>query len=187
MTRDAILEAAAQAFRKKGFHGASMGDIAKAVQLQKASLYHHVSSKQEILVELLDQALLLLTERISAIAQGPGTADQRLREMIRAYLRALTEKPDLSSVMLFEYRSLERKYRIRHQPHRDAFEEIWRGVIEEGVSSHTFRCDDVNMAARVLMGVLNWTLTWYRAEGPLTAEVIADQYASMLLNGLLRR
>ena len=52
MTREDILEAAAQVFRQKGFHGASMQDIAKAVNLQKPSLYHHVSSKQEILLAL---------------------------------------------------------------------------------------------------------------------------------------
>jgi len=48
MTKDDIFEAAAQVFRQKGFHGASMNDIAKSVNLQKASLYHHVSSKQEL-------------------------------------------------------------------------------------------------------------------------------------------
>ena len=57
MTRDDILDAAAQVFRKKGFHGASMADIADSVNLQKASLYHHVSSKQDILLELLERAL----------------------------------------------------------------------------------------------------------------------------------
>ena len=57
MTREDILEAAAQVFRQKGFHGASMKDIADAVNLQKASLYHHVSSKQEILLSILDRAL----------------------------------------------------------------------------------------------------------------------------------
>jgi len=64
VTRDDILDAAAQVFRQKGFHGASMSDIAEAVSLQKASLYHHVSSKQEILLALLDRALDMLTEYI---------------------------------------------------------------------------------------------------------------------------
>jgi AcrR family transcriptional regulator len=60
MTRDEILLAAAQIFSQKGFHATSMQDIAQAVNLQKASLYHHVTSKQEILVEVLDRALDLL-------------------------------------------------------------------------------------------------------------------------------
>jgi AcrR family transcriptional regulator len=68
MTRDDVLDAAAQVFRQKGFHGASMSDIAAAVNVQKASLYHHVSSKQEILLALLDRALAMLTEHISAIS-----------------------------------------------------------------------------------------------------------------------
>ncbi|MCJ7432831.1 MAG: TetR/AcrR family transcriptional regulator, partial [Anaerolineales bacterium] len=91
MTRDDILDAAAQVFRQKGFHGASMSDIAEAVNLQKASLYHHVSSKQEILLALLERALGLLTEHIAGIVSQPIPADRKLRQMMRAYLIALAE------------------------------------------------------------------------------------------------
>ena len=77
MTRDDILDAAAQVIRQKGFHGASMSDIATAVNLQKASLYHHVSSKQEILLDLLERALQMLTERISMIATSDASADEK--------------------------------------------------------------------------------------------------------------
>src|SRR5512140_3445726 len=109
MNRDDILDAAAQVFREKGFHGASMSDIAESVNLQKASLYHHVSSKQEILVALLERALDMLGEQISEVAGQPLPADQKLRLMIRTYLQALAEYPDLSSVLLFEHRSLDKK------------------------------------------------------------------------------
>ena len=70
MTREKILEAAAQIFSEKGYHAASMQDIAHAVNLQKASLYHHVSGKQEILFVLLDQALDILIERIGAVVDS---------------------------------------------------------------------------------------------------------------------
>ena len=186
MTRDAILDAAAQVFRKKGFHGASMADIAEAVKLQKASLYHHVSSKQEILLALLDKALELVTQRITVIAQGPGNADLRLRAMIRAYLQTLAEKPDLSSVLLFEHRSLERKFRLRHIPLRDRFEKIWREVIDDGIRASTFEVGDAAIAVRALMGILNWTITWFRADGSMSIEKISDEYADLLMKGLLR-
>src|SRR5512133_1980275 len=133
MTRDDILEAAAQVFRQKGFHGASMADIAGAVNLQKASLYHHVSSKQEILFELLDRALELLLERISPIATQNIPADERLRQMILEYLQILAENTDLSAVLLFEHRSLESRQHARHVPNRDKFEALWRTVLAEGV------------------------------------------------------
>ena len=83
MTRDDILDAAAQVFRQKGFHGASMADIAGAVNLQKASLYHHVSSKQEILLALLDRALEMLFEQIAIIAKQPLPADEKLQAIVQ--------------------------------------------------------------------------------------------------------
>lgn len=186
MTRDDILDAAAQVIRKKGYHGASMSDIAEAVNLQKASLYHHVTSKQEILLELLDRALQLLSERISVIATQEASADVKLRQMIKAYLQSLAENSDLSSVLLFEHRSLDKKLHARHVPHRDKFEGIWRDVINEGVRTGIFTCSDAGLAVRALMGVLNWTLTWYSPEGSKPIEKIADQYADLLFNGLLK-
>ena len=162
MTRENILEAAAQVFRQKGFHGASMQDIAEAVNLQKASLYHHVSSKQEILLALLDRALELLLERISAISNQPIPADAKLQQMIRAYLQILAENTDLSAVLLFEHRSLERKQHARHVPNRDRFEALWRSVLAEGVASQLFQCDDPALTARAILGIMNWTITWYR-------------------------
>ena len=186
MTRETILEAAAQVFRQKGFHGASMQDIAKAVSLQKASLYHHVSSKQEILLALLDRALELLLQRISAISNQNIPADQKLREMIRAYLQILTENTDLSAVLLFEHRSLERKQHARHVPNRDKFEALWRGVLQEGVAVKLFHCDDPALTARAILGIMNWTITWYRPNGSLEIDEIADHYSKLLLNGLLK-
>jgi len=186
MTRDDILEAAAQVFRQKGFHGASMQDIADAVSLQKASLYHHVSSKQEILLALLDRALELLLERISAISDQDLSADEKLRQMIRAYLQILAENTDLSAVLLFEHRSLERKQHARHVPNRDKFEALWREVLTEGVAAKLFTCGEPALTARAILGILNWTITWYRPDGSLEIDEIADHYSDLLLNGLCR-
>jgi AcrR family transcriptional regulator len=184
MTRDDILDAAAQVFRQKGFHGASMADIADAVKLQKASLYHHVSSKQEILLALLDRALDLLIEQIGAVANQSLPADEKLRQMIRAYLVSLAENSDLSSVLLFEHRSLEPKQHQRHVPQRDRFEALWRQTVEQGLREGLFHCESPALAVRALMGALNWTITWYRPEGARSIEQIADQYANLFLDGL---
>lgn len=184
MTKDDILDAAAQVIRQKGFHGASMSDIAGAVQLQKASLYHHVSSKQEILLELLDRALALLTEQVEMVANQPAPPDDKLRRMVRIYLRLLAENSDLSSVLLFEHRSLEPDQHARHIPNRDRFEILWREVLVEGIESGIFQCEDVALSVRALMGILNWTLTWYHPDGPLPIEQIADHYTDLLLHGL---
>ncbi|MGE5252202.1 MAG: TetR/AcrR family transcriptional regulator [Bacteroidota bacterium] len=185
MTRDDILDAAAQVFRQKGFHGASMQDVARTVHLKKASLYHHVASKQEILLALLDRALGMLTEHISGIAAQEIPADEKLRQMMQAYLESLAGSSDLASVLLFEYRSLEKKYYARHVPQRDRFEKLWRDVIEEGMRSGVFRCPDSRVTVRALLGVMNWTITWYRPGGRKSIQQIADEYADLLLHGLL--
>ncbi len=186
MTRDDILDAAAQVFREKGFHGASMSAIADAVNLQKASLYHHVTSKQEILLALLDRALVMLIDYIGEIASQPVPADEKLRLMIRGYLKSLAENPDLTSVLLFEHRSLDKKSHARHVPQRDAFEAIWRDVLNEGVRTKVFDLKDTGLAARALMGVMNWTLTWYHPEGGKSIEQIADEYSDFMLKGMLK-
>ena len=187
MTRDKILEAAAQIFSDKGFHAASMQDIARAVNLQKASLYHHVSSKQEILVALLDQALDLLIERIGTVIAQPIAPDEKLAQAMQVYLQTITSQRGLSAVLLFEHRSLDADLRSRHLPRRDRFESLWRELIQEGVEAGVFSCDDPAQTARALLGVMNWSITWYRDDGPLTPQEIADQYAGLFLHGLLIR
>ncbi|OGO34307.1 MAG: hypothetical protein A2Z16_12640 [Chloroflexi bacterium RBG_16_54_18] len=185
MTRDQILDAAAQIFSQKGFHAASMADIAEAVNLQKASLYHHVSSKQEILLAILDRALDLLIERLSAVQSAQMPPEEKLRQVMKTYLETLAEHQDLAAVLLLEHRSLEPEFREVHIPRRDRFERIWKELIQEGQERGVFSCADPGLAARALLGVMNWTITWYRADGPLSAAEIADRFADLFLNGLI--
>jgi len=187
MTRDEILDAAAQIFREKGFHAASMQYIAQAVKLQKASLYHHVTSKQDILLALLDRALDLLIEHIEAVASQPLPPDEKVRQAIRVYLQAMLENRDLAAVLLLEHRSLEPQYHARHIPRRDRFERLWRDLVQEGKDKGIFNCADPALSARYLMGVMNWTITWYRPDGTLSPESIAAQYADLYLMGLQSR
>ncbi len=187
MTKDQILEAAAQIIGEKGFHAASMQDIARAVDLRKASLYHHVSSKQEILVEILDKALDILIKRMEEVVNQSISPEEKLRLAMHSYISALVENLDLASVLLFEHRSLEPKYRKRHIPRRDRYENLWRGIIEEGVGQGVFSGADPNLAVKVVLGIANWTIMWYRPEGPLSAKEIADQSADLFLNGICVR
>ena len=133
MNRQLILEASAQIIRQKGYHAASMQDIAEAVNLQKASLYHHFSGKQEILLALLDQALDLLIDRVSAVLALDLPVEEKLSQATRAYLECLDEHAALASVLLLEHRSLDPEYHDRHIPRRDRFERLWRDLIQEGV------------------------------------------------------
>ena len=132
ISRDHILESAAEVFSLKGYNGASMADIAEAVGLQKATLYHHFGSKQEILAELLDRAMSIVTGNMAQVLQMESPPDEKLKIAIRTYLQVLCEQPDLSSVLLFEYRSLEKEFYKRHIRNRDMFEKMWRDLVKGG-------------------------------------------------------
>ena len=187
MNRIQILESAAQIIRQKGYHAASIQDIADAVNLQKASLYHHFSSKQEILLALLDQALDLLIERVSPVISLDSPSDEKLRQAMRVYLECLVEHADLASVLLLEHRSLEPEYRQLHIPRRVRFEQLWRDLILEGVRKGVFHSANPSITAKALLGVMNWTITWYNPDGVFSAETISYKYADLFLHGLVKR
>lgn len=185
MTRDDILDAAALIFSQKGFHAASMQDIAEAVNLQKASLYYHVSSKQEILLALLDKALDLLIDRIGAVIEMPLSPEQKLRLSMTTYLKTLLERKDLAAILLLEHRSLDSNLKAQHIPRRDRLEALWKDIIREGIENRTFICDDPGFITRSILGMLNWTITWYRPDGAMDSEAIAKQYADLALMGIM--
>jgi TetR/AcrR family transcriptional regulator, cholesterol catabolism regulator len=184
MNRARILEVAAQLIQQKGYHAASMQDIARAVNLQKASLYYHFATKQEILLALLDQALDLLIERISAVARMDVPADEKMKRSMRAYLECLEENSALAAVLLLEHRSLAPELHDRHIPRRDRFENIWRDMIREGLASGIFHDRDPAMTARALLGVMNWTITWFRRDGSWSMGEVSDHFSDLFLDGL---
>jgi len=185
MQRSDILQAAAQIFRQKGYHAASMQDIANAVHLQKASLYHHVTGKQDILLAILDYALDLLIADLEEVVATDLPPEEKLRQAMRAYVGRLTQDADLAAVLLLEYRSLEAKTRAQHIKRRDRYEHIWRNLIKEGVEEKAFQPVDDVVATFALLGVQNWMITWFKRGGPLTAEQLADRFCDLFLYGLL--
>jgi AcrR family transcriptional regulator len=185
LTREGILEAAARIFGEKGFHATSMNDIALAVNLQKASLYYHFASKQEILISILDYALDLINEHLELVLAQPLSPPEKLRQAMVSYLQTITENRNLSAVLLLELRALDPELKARHASRREKFERLWRDLIVEGKQAGVFDSIDPSMTGRAILGVMNWTVTWYRSDGPRSASEIANLFADLLLQGLL--
>ncbi len=184
MQREEIILSAAQIFREKGFHATSMQDIADSVQLQKASLYHHIKSKQEILLAVLDRALDVLIEDIEPIVDSNLRPEEKLKLAMTRYIDLVTGSADLAAVLLLEHRSLEPKLRASHISRRDRFEDLWRAMVREGVEQGEFRPMDPSVVVFALLGVQNWLITWYREGGRLSGPQLADQFAEIFLHGL---
>jgi AcrR family transcriptional regulator len=184
MRRDEILQAAAQIFRDKGYDAASMQDIANAVGLQKPSLYHHVASKQAILLALLDQALDLLLQDIEQVQHSSLTPEDKLCAAIQSYVTRLASQADLAAVLLLEYRGLAPGARRQHIARRDRVEAAWRAILREGMAAGRFRQVDPDVAGFALLGVQNWMITWYRSDGRLSPSELANDFCDLFLRGL---
>ena len=184
MTREGILEAAARIFSEKGYHATSMGDIAEAVNLQKASLYYHFESKQEILISLLDYALELINNRLETVLSQPLSPDEKLKQAMVCYFETIAEYQNLSAVLLLELRSLDPELKARHASRREKFESLWKDLIIEGKQAGIFTDVDPSLSGRAILGIMNWTVTWYRRDGQRSATEIANLFADLLLQGL---
>lgn len=187
MTKNEILIAASKIIAEKGFHATSMQDIAEAVNLRKASLYHHVASKQEILVELLDIALDMLIEQLQEVISQNLPPREKFKLAMKVYLNTLISNRGLSSVLLIEHRSLDRDLHARHVPQRDRFEALWRGIIDEGVAQGVFHTEDSHLAIKQVLGIANWTIMWFKPNGALTVSEIAERNADLLLDGFCKQ
>src|SRR5581483_9980760 len=132
--RERIARATGRLFRHKGYHGTSMADIGEAVGLKKASLYSHVSTKQEVLRELVERGAALFMEGMAPISCSRAPAPERVRRALRMHLRVVGEHPDLAAVFLQEWRQLEGEPRERIGHMRDDYEHAWRQIVADGVA-----------------------------------------------------
>ncbi|MBU0512159.1 MAG: TetR/AcrR family transcriptional regulator [Chloroflexi bacterium] len=187
VSRKDIIRAAARVFRERGFHGTSMQLIADAVGLQKGSLYHHIASKEELLHDVMMTGVTQLGDRLRAVADSLLSPAQKLRKLVESHICYAAENIDIATVVLFEHQAMLGFPMLREEyvARRDFFESQFRTVIQEGVESGVFRPVDVPIVAQALLGAHNWLVMWYRPEGRLSSQEIADVIADTFLRGLL--
>jgi AcrR family transcriptional regulator len=162
-----------------------MADIGEAVGLRKASLYNHLSTKHDMLRELVERGAALFTDGMAPIVASSAPAVDRLGRAMRMHLRVVADHPDVAIVFLQEWRQLEEEARLRVCQSRDRYEAAWRSIIADGVREGRFRPDlDIRFAALTLLSAANWAYQWYDPQGPLTSDQVADRFVALALNGM---
>ncbi len=183
--RERIVAATGRLFRDKGYHGASMADIGKAVGLEKGSLYSHISSKQDVLRELVMRGATLFMAGIRQVAASDAPAPVKVREAMRAHLRVVAEQPALATVFLQEWRRLEGASLDEVNRLRADYESMWRDIVAAGVRDGLFRADlDTRFAALLLLSAANWAYQWFDPQGALSADDVADKFTDIALEGM---
>ena len=184
--REAVLQTAAHLFLEKSYAGTSLNDVAERLNITKPALYHYFRNKEEILLECYRLGTALIEEILNDIAEHCRTGLDKVEAFIYSYAHVLTVnfgrcvvrigQADLSPEAFGEVRAYKRKIDRR-----------LRTFIQEGIADGTIAPCDPKIAAFAIAGALNWMCEWYEAEGALTAEDIASQFARTLTQGIARR
>jgi AcrR family transcriptional regulator len=184
--RDELLAIAAQLFAERGFKNTTVRDIADAAGILSGSLYHHFDSKESMVDELLDSFQTELWTKYDEIEASDLTPRQKLEAIIRTSFEAIGEHRDEVAIFQSDALHLATFERFSYLIERNRkFRVLWTGLLEAGVASGEFRADlDVALVYRFVRDTVWVAVRWYRPGGSLTPADVADQYLSILLEGI---
>jgi AcrR family transcriptional regulator len=183
--RDELLAKAAHLFRVKGYHATTMKDIAAELDILPGSLYHHISSKESLLVEIMQRGIEALMEKVRPVAFSKQSPTAKLQRIVHIHVEAIAQYPDILTVFLHEVKSLPIEKQVQQLRLRDEYEHLIKHVIEEGQAQGLFRQMHPRMATNAVLGMVNWLYSWYRPGGGLSPAQIADEFLTLMTQGLV--
>jgi AcrR family transcriptional regulator len=178
-----LLTVAADLFRRKGYAGATTRELADLMGLKKASLYHYLKSKEDLLYDLCALSVHSISEEVEAAIKDVAPED-RLRSAIQAHVHASIRDRDLHSVMWTEFRYLDPPRQLEIKTRRANYERQIRKLVREGQLDGRLRQDiDCKYLTLLLLNLLNWTIFWFDPAGPLEADDLVELLASQFIEG----
>lgn len=179
-----IALAAIKLFEQKGYHATSVQDIADEVGLQKGSLYHYIHSKEDLLLQIAQQAMSEFNHRLEKVINLDIPAKEKLVLAIENHITVSTSNLQTTTVLLRE------AFALGEHPHQvvkeltDRYLELWTEIIREGQSKGEFRKTDARITALAVLGSCNWVYRWYQPSGSLSSEAVATHFADIFVNGV---
>jgi AcrR family transcriptional regulator len=181
-----ILKSAAAAFRRRGYHGASMGEIAQALHMTKGSLYYYFKNKEEILFFCHDYSLDILLGMLERVEATGGSPPQKLRGLVESFVHHILD--DLGgTAMTLDFQALSAPLLRRVIAKRDRFDRGIRRLLQEGMDAGAFAAGDPKLLTFAILGAVNWIPRWFDPAGPATSEEIGRVFADYLVSGLQKQ
>lgn len=178
--RRALISAAAKLFRRYGYERTTARDIASALGVQSGSIFYHVDNKEQLLIAVMLEGM----HQFAAAAREPlanaRTPLEKLRALFYGHLMALHGGGDEQAVVIQEWRRLSAAGRRRVVRLRDEIEAMWRDTLEESAAANLLN-GDLRLLRLSMLGALNWTLQWYRPNGPLSIHDLAEQLLAVFV------
>jgi TetR/AcrR family transcriptional regulator, cholesterol catabolism regulator len=180
--RAELTREAARLFAERGYHGTSIGDLAKAMGVQKGSLYAHIESKQDLLYEATREGAQAFHAALDAIPDDLRVTE-RIRLALRAHLRVVKEQLDVATVFVREWRYLEGQRAAEFLAERRRYEERFRALFREGRERGELRTDlDDQAAVLLVLSAANWAYTWLPPDAD--TDELADRFLGILVDGV---
>jgi AcrR family transcriptional regulator len=185
--QETVLRRAIELFNQQGYDGTSMGDLARELGFSKSAIYHHVPSKEHLLSQALDEALAELTAAVEAAGDRTGgtSAAERLRWVVRESVRVLVaHQPAVTLLLRVRGNSEVELAALRRRRWIDA---RLAELVAEAVDEGALRADVApDLVSRLLFGMVNSLVEWYRPGGPVDADHLADAITTLAFDGLTR-
>lgn len=181
--REAVLRTAAQVFNEKGYQASTLDEVAERLNVTKPTLYYYVKSKDEILFECVRIGLTMLQEAITEVGASGGTAMDKLVAGMHKYAEIVTLDFGMCVIRVGED-PLPPEAQRKLRSIKAALDLEFRELIRQGIAEGSIRPCDPKIAAFMLAGALSWIGRWYRPDGPLSPEAIAQQCIALLTQGL---
>ncbi|MEO8287854.1 MAG: TetR/AcrR family transcriptional regulator [Chloroflexota bacterium] len=182
--KEQIYSTARSLFRERGYPATTVRDIAREMNMQAGSLYAHIDSKEDVLWEIVSKAADQFLAAAEPIAASDLMPTEKLRELVRAHVRMLSDNLAEATIFLHEWKFLSEARRHVIAERRDRYESLYRRVVEEGIASGEFAPTDPKIATLLVLSAVNWMPQWYNPNGPLSPGAVADSFSDLVLRGL---
>ncbi len=188
-TYQLILDAAAKAFSKQGYHGTPLKEVADSIGMKTGSLYYHFPSKEVLMQAVLNKSIQLIyatvRKEVDQLDDNARFADV-LKAAIRGHLIAILSYADYTSASIRNYGQIPIAVHQASQNTRDEYEQFWRSLFNSAQAEGVIRADvDKNLLRLAIFGSMNWASVWYE-KGGQSVDKIAESQADFFLNGCLK-
>lgn len=184
--REAVIRAAARAFNERGFHHASLDDIAAGLGVTKPTLYYYVAGKEQLLFECFLAGLAPIRDALREAERRDGTARERLAAVVRGYATAIASEYGWCMVRAHD-QDLGPGMRRQINALKSEIDQGIRRLLRTGIDDGSISPCDPKLAAFAMAGALNWIAHWYRADHAMTASEVADAFVAFFEDGLRPR
>jgi AcrR family transcriptional regulator len=183
---DHIYRVAAEVMCQKGYEATSMNDIADAVGLTKAGLYHYIEGKEDLLFQIMSYGMDMVDQDIVGPAEQAQGAEDRLRTIISRHSKRVLDVGGAVSILLDETYALTPAHRRAIKTRKRAYFELIRETLEELAADGKLREVSPTVATFCLFGMIGWLARWYRRDGNLSTEQIHSDILRIALNSVLK-